>query len=102
MASAHPHSSQTAGPGSRSRLIAWLTVLLLVSVFGAVLWVGWPWLVAAGYVPLLIAALPCILMCGVMCATNLCLRPGHTNQKHNADSQATRSESPMSEPGTKA
>jgi len=33
------------------------------------LWLGWPWLVAAGLAPLLLAAAPC----AVMCALGLCM-----------------------------
>jgi len=42
----------------------------LAGVAGA--WLGWPALVAAGIAPLLIAVLPCL----VMCALGLCIMKG--------------------------
>ena len=39
---------------------------------GAALWLGWPWLVVAGIAPILITILPCLIMCGAMCAFNMC------------------------------
>ena len=58
----------TALPASwlrgRQRLIA---LAVIAGVAGA--WLGWPALVAAGIAPLLIAVLPCL----VMCALGLCI-----------------------------
>lgn len=36
------------------------------------LWLGWPWLAAAGLAPLLLALAPC----AVMCALGLCMKKG--------------------------
>ena len=47
----------------------WLAVGALALVAGAAL--NWGWLVAAGIAPLLIAFLPCAVMCGLsLCAMN--------------------------------
>ena len=48
-------------------------VLAGAAVIGAgALWFGWPWLVVAGLAPILIALLPCLIMCGAMCAMGMC------------------------------
>lgn len=65
---APPGRAITALPASRlrgrQRLIA---VAIIAGVAGA--WLGWPALVAAGIAPLLVAVLPCL----VMCALGLCI-----------------------------
>lgn len=61
----------TALPASRLRGRHRLIALATISgVAGA--WLGWPSLVAAGIAPLLIAVLPCL----VMCALGLCVMKG--------------------------
>jgi hypothetical protein len=58
------------------QLIGWrlaLTVGIALAAGG--LWFGWPWLVAAGIAPIILALAPCLLMCGAMCAASLCMRP---------------------------
>jgi hypothetical protein len=57
-------------------LIGWRGILALaIALAAAGLWLGWPWLVAAGAAPIILALAPCLLMCGAMCAANLCMRP---------------------------
>jgi hypothetical protein len=76
-------ASQSQLVGSRivRQLISWRGLLVVGTGVGATgLWLGWPWLVAAGIAPFIIAALPCLLMCGVMCAANLCMRPKQEEQ----------------------
>jgi hypothetical protein len=46
-----------------------LILLAAVPIIGAVA-VGWPWLVAVGVAPLLVAAAPCV----AMCALGLCMK----------------------------
>lgn len=48
-------------------------VLAGAAVIGAgALWFGWPWLVVAGIAPILLTLLPCLIMCGAMCAMGMC------------------------------
>ena len=48
-----------------------LVVLAAVAVVGGVM-LNWSWLVAAGIAPILLTALPCLLMCGFgLCAHKL-------------------------------
>lgn len=45
-------------------------ILAAVAIAAPALWLGWPWLVAAGLAPLLLAMAPCAVMCGL----GLCMR----------------------------
>ena len=48
-------------------------VLGLLALAAPGLWIGWPWLVAAGAAPLLISFAPCAIMCGLgLCAMKSC------------------------------
>ena len=56
----------------RRGLIAATVVLALPA-----LWLGWPWLAAAGVAPLLIAVAPCAVMCGLgLCMSKACSKSG--------------------------
>ncbi|MBA3518823.1 MAG: hypothetical protein H0T75_14560 [Rhizobiales bacterium] len=56
----------------RRGLIAATVVLALPA-----LWLGWPWLAAAGVAPLLIAVAPCAVMCGLgLCVSRACTKSG--------------------------
>ena len=57
----------------------WVSINFILGVAGA-LWIGWPWLVAIGIAPLLIAMSPCLLMCAALCGAKLC-RPTVTTGK---------------------
>ena len=57
----------------------WISINFILGVAGA-LWIGWPWLVAIGIAPLLIAMSPCLLMCAALCGAKLC-RPAVTTGK---------------------
>jgi hypothetical protein len=46
-----------------------LILTAAIAITGAIA-LGWPWLVAAGFAPLLLAAAPC----AAMCALGLCLK----------------------------
>lgn len=48
------------------------------------LWLGWPWLVAAGVAPLLLLLAPC----AVMCALGLCMKKGHGTSGAGAEVSA--------------
>ena len=67
-----------------------LILLAAVPIIAAVA-VGWPWLVAAGVAPLLLAAAPCV----AMCALGLCMKgmPGRacsTATAHDRSGDSTR------------
>lgn len=50
------------------------------------LWFGWPWLVAAGVAPLLVAFAPCAIMCGLgLCMSKACAKPGKGTPSMQAD-----------------
>lgn len=46
-------------------------LLAATALGGAALWFGWPWLIVAGPAQLLITLLPCLLMCGALCAIKM-------------------------------
>jgi len=48
-----------------------------VIVAGPALWFGWPWLVAAGLAPLLLAMAPCAVMCGLGLCMNMACKKSH-------------------------
>lgn len=52
-----------------------LVIPAAIALGGAGLWFGWPWLVVAGLAPFIVALLPCLIMCGAMCALKLCSKP---------------------------
>lgn len=65
-----PAATATPSGGLRGRLPPWLRsrralVLAAVTLVGAGLALGWPWVVAAGIAPLALAVLPCAAMCVV-------------------------------------
>jgi len=45
-----------------------------VLVAAPALWLGWPWLVAAGLAPLILAVAPCAVMCGLGLCVNMACR----------------------------
>jgi hypothetical protein len=58
------------------QLIGWPGVFAVaIALAAAGVWIGWPWLVAVGIAPIVLGLAPCLLMCGAMCAANLCMRP---------------------------
>ena len=65
--------------GGRRGLITAAIVLMAPA-----LWLGWPWLVAAGLAPLIIAMAPC----AVMCAVGACAMGGKSCKKSEADGAA--------------
>src|SRR5687768_11178760 len=72
------------------QLMSWRGLLIVgLGASAAGLWFGWPWLVAVGVAPFIVAALPCLLMCGVMCAANLCMRPKQQKQSSVALTENT-------------
>lgn len=52
-----------------------LLIPAAIALGGAGLWFGWPLLVVAGLAPFVVALLPCLIMCGAMCALNACSKP---------------------------
>jgi hypothetical protein len=71
---------------SRRRLI--LAAIILTA--GAIA-LGWPWLVAAGVAPLLLAAAPCL----AMCALGLCMRGMSGNACSTSTARASNAQSPQ-------
>ncbi len=74
LSSVHDGSSAAPRRGLIGRLPNWMRsrwalLLALVSTAGVGLVLGWPWLVAAGLAPLVLASLPCV----AMCAAGLCM-----------------------------
>ena len=61
---------------------AWLgrrRALLVATAAVAVpaLWLGWPWLLAAGLAPLLLSLAPCLIMCALgLCVMKSCSKQG--------------------------
>jgi hypothetical protein len=88
--------------GVARQLRNWPGLLVIGLVGGAAaVWIGWPWLVALGLAPFIVAALPCLLMCGAMCAANLCMRPKqreHSEFISTEDTAASKSRSSVSSP----
>ena len=85
---------QDIGSYVRHQLRGWRGVIA-ASVILAVpaLWFGWPWLVAAGLAPLILAVAPC----AVMCAAGLCMHKigkkptvGSNTSQDVADTMAQR------------
>ena len=77
----HVRASVTAGglafPDSTRQWLTGRRVLVLTGAALAVpaLWLGWPWLLAAGLAPLLLSLAPCLVMCGLgLCAMRGCSR----------------------------
>ena len=61
---------QDIGSYLRHRLRGWRGAVLAAVILAVpALWVGWPWLVAAGLAPLILTVAPCALMC----AAGLCM-----------------------------
>ena len=82
----------------RRGLIAATTVLAVPA-----LWLGWPWLVAAGLAPLILAVAPCAVMCGLgLCVNRACRKADAGASPGQAASTARRvtGASPISEPET--
>ncbi len=61
---------QDIGSTLRYRLRGWRGLVAAAVILAVpALWFGWPWLVAAGLAPLILAMAPC----AVMCAAGLCM-----------------------------
>lgn len=60
----------------------WLALGAVALIGGAAL--NWSWLVAAGVLPILFAALPCV----AMCALHLCMRNNGKGESQNAKPSA--------------
>ena len=96
------HTPSLTAPSMRlgaPRALQWIgrrTVLLLAAVIlssGAAA-LGWPWLVAAGIAPLILAIAPCV----AMCTLGVCMRGMGNSCPNTAASNdlAGRSEPPLS------
>ena len=59
----------------------WAVILGVLTLVGAGLALGWPWLAAAGLAPLVLAFLPC----AAMCALGLCMPKGDGSCHSQAD-----------------
>ena len=52
-------------------------VLAAIALAAPAIWLGWPWLLAAGAVPLLVSLAPCLIMCGLgFCMMKSCSKQG--------------------------
>jgi len=71
-----------------------LLVLGALAVIAGLSFGGWAWLVAAGFAPIILAALPCLVMCGL----GLCLacRPGTAQSTPASPDAANSTTSPTS------
>src|SRR5216684_9364697 len=70
-------------------------IIVAIAVIGAGLALGWNWVVAAGFAPLLLAVAPCAAMCALgVCMmakeNSSCAKQGSTE---NAEQPASKSES---------
>ena len=94
--------SQDIGSYLRYQLRGWRGLIAAAILLGApALWLGWPWLVAAGLAPLLIAVAPCAIMCGLgLCANMACRKSDAASSSGPAADAALRVTivSPQSEP----
>ncbi len=97
------HSPQAAiSPVRKSadRVHDWLMsprglVIVAIAIIGAGLALGWNWVVATGFAPLLLAVAPCAAMCALgVCmmakGNSSCAKQGSTE---NAEQPASKSES---------
>src|SRR6266851_1844341 len=97
------HSAQAAiSPVRKSadRVRDWLMsprglVIVAIAIIGAGLALGWNWVVATGFAPLLLAVAPCAAMCALgVCmmakGNSSCAKQGSTE---NAEQPASKSES---------
>lgn len=62
------------------------------------LWLGWPWLVAAGLAPLLLAVAPCAIMCGLGLCMNRACRTSGTGASTSANAANPHSQSVSAPP----
>ena len=81
-----PGATAPDGHGIADRLPSWLrgrraVMLGVFALVGAGLALGWPWLVAFGLAPLVLAVLPC----AAMCALGLCMPKGGGSCHPQAD-----------------
>lgn len=60
-------------------------LVLGAGVVAGGLFLGWDWLVAAGFAPIVLALLPC----AAMCAFGLCMRPGGKSCSSSANDTDT-------------
>ena len=70
-------------------------IALAIALVGGGLALNWSWVVALGIAPLLIAILPC----AIMCAIGLCMMGGKSNACHgDANNQVSRTDETQSNP----
>ena len=76
--------TQDIGSALRYQFRGWRGLIAAaVTLSVPALWFGWPWLVAAGVAPLILAMAPC----AVMCAAGLCMH--RATKKPGVGSQAS-------------
>ncbi len=68
---------QDIGSYLRHQLRGWRGAIVAAVILAVpALWVGWPWLVAAGLAPLILTVAPCALMCAAgLCMNNIGKKP---------------------------
>ena len=84
-----PGATAPDGHGIADRLPSWLrdrraVMLGVFALVGAGLALGWPWLVAFGLAPLVLAVLPC----AAMCALGLCMKGGKDGKSCHSQANA--------------
>jgi hypothetical protein len=69
-------------PGLADRVRPWFhgrraLILAVIAAAAGGLWLGWPWLAAAGIAPILLSLAPCAAMCAVgLCTMKACSKTG--------------------------
>lgn len=77
-----------------------LVVMATVAIVGGVA-LNWGWLVAIGLAPILLATLPCLLMCGFgLCAHKLVGRSGASQPTQSQSAEPTAQSSISAQAGT--
>ena len=66
----------------------WALLVLGAGVLLVGIGLNWNWLVAAGIAPILLSTLPCLVMCGLVCAC--CAARAKSNRWHRVMRQMTR------------
>lgn len=96
---AHEHAAAPPRASFAGHLPSWLrnrwvVVLGVFALAGAGLALGWPWLVALGLAPVVLAVLPCAAMCGL----GLCMMGGKDSKSCHTQADTPEPEARPSRP----
>ncbi len=95
-----PQAQSSRVPTRADRVRDWLMsprglIVVALAVIGAGLALGWNWVVAAGFAPLLLSLAPC----AAMCALGLCMMAkGNASCARQGSAENAGSPNPTSEP----